>query len=195
MPNPFEAAHLGSGFPIPPLHMPTVPLLDFSKIEASGRSDPTLNSLVAHNPNQPHFVDPYKLYLGLHQAQLPLPQQGVSYKNQAVLQACTTKPSSSKETRDHENDLPGRRTYGRIYLLSAILLKLYNKVEFLDEEMRENQVEFGVHDSHGHSRWLRPVSSMSFAQGGPLAEALRPLSVAGGRGVGSNSSSPYDSIR
>ncbi|KAL2558788.1 growth-regulating factor 4-like [Forsythia ovata] len=61
----------------------------------------------------------------------------------------------------------------------------------LDEEMRKNQVECGVDDSDVHSRLLSPVSWMPFAQGGPLGEALRPGSVAGG---GSNPASPYDSI-
>ncbi|CAA3005022.1 growth-regulating factor 7-like [Olea europaea subsp. europaea] len=80
--------------------------------------------------------------------------------------------------------------------LSACSLDLSMPVaagNVLDEEMRKNQVDCGVDDSDGHSRLLSPVSWTRFAQGGPLAEALRPGSVAGGGG-GSNPASPYDSI-
>ncbi|CAA2979983.1 growth-regulating factor 7-like [Olea europaea subsp. europaea] len=78
--------------------------------------------------------------------------------------------------------------HGNLSTCSLDLSMVMGAGNVLDEEMRENQEEFGVEDS----RLLRPVSWMSFAQGGPLAEALRPGSVAGGGG--SIPGSPYDSI-
>lgn len=101
--------------------------------------------------------------------------------------------NSSNENGNFESSLSSERV--NLSTCSLDLSMAMGAENVLDEEMRKNQVEFGVDDSHGHSRWLRPVSSTSFAQGGPLAEALRPVSVAGGGvGVGSNPGSPYDSI-
>ncbi|KAL0383692.1 UNVERIFIED_CONTAM: Transcription factor PIF1 [Sesamum calycinum] len=72
MPNPAVAAQMGPRFPMPAFHVQHDP----SRIQAHNQSGPTLNSLVAHNPNQPripNFVDPYQQFIGFHQA-LPLPQ-------------------------------------------------------------------------------------------------------------------------
>ncbi|KAL0410849.1 UNVERIFIED_CONTAM: DAR GTPase 2, mitochondrial [Sesamum latifolium] len=72
MPNPAVAAQMGPRFPMPAFHLQHDP----SRIQAHNQSDPMLNSLVAHNPNQPrmpNFVDPYQHFIGFHQA-LPLPQ-------------------------------------------------------------------------------------------------------------------------
>ncbi|KAI3461019.1 hypothetical protein Pfo_017682 [Paulownia fortunei] len=93
MPNPAAAAHMGPRFPMPAFHMPPVPVPDPSRIQASNQTDPVPNS-VSHYQNQPrmpNFVDPYQQFLGLHQAQLPLPQ------NQVVAQPGANKPSNSKE--------------------------------------------------------------------------------------------------
>ncbi|KAI3449857.1 hypothetical protein Pfo_006522 [Paulownia fortunei] len=103
MPNPAAAAHMGPRFPMPAFHPTQFHVLDTSRIQASNQNDP--NSLVGHNPNQPrvqNFVDPYQQFLGLHQAQLPLPQ------NQAGVQL-TTKPSTSKEVGNPENKQSGRK--------------------------------------------------------------------------------------
>lgn len=56
LPNSVAAAYLGLRFPIPPLHIPAVTLPNPSRIQASDHGDPTLNSVVADNPNQKHFV-------------------------------------------------------------------------------------------------------------------------------------------
>ncbi|KAL0435514.1 UNVERIFIED_CONTAM: Transcription factor PIF1 [Sesamum radiatum] len=72
MPNPVVAAQMSPRFPMPAFHLQHDP----SRIQAHNQSDPTLNSLVAHNPNQPrmpNFVDPYQQFIGFHQA-FPLPQ-------------------------------------------------------------------------------------------------------------------------
>ncbi|KAL0459326.1 UNVERIFIED_CONTAM: Transcription factor PIF1 [Sesamum latifolium] len=72
MPNPAVAAQMGPRFPMPAFHLQHDP----SRIQAHNQSDPPLNSLVAHNPNQPrmpNFVDRYQQFIGFHQA-LPLPQ-------------------------------------------------------------------------------------------------------------------------
>ncbi|KAL0418585.1 UNVERIFIED_CONTAM: Transcription factor PIF1, partial [Sesamum radiatum] len=77
MPNPAAVAHMGPRFPMPPFHMQPVPVPDPSRIQASNPTDPMLNSVAPHNPNQPrmpNFIDPYQQFLGLHQAQLPLSQ-------------------------------------------------------------------------------------------------------------------------
>ncbi|CAA2971926.1 Hypothetical predicted protein [Olea europaea subsp. europaea] len=89
MPNSVAAAYLGLRFPIPPHHIPAVTLPNPSKIQASDHGDPTLNSIVAHNPNQIHFVDLYMQYLGLHQAQLPLPRP--SLISHSLIQASVVK--------------------------------------------------------------------------------------------------------
>ncbi|KAK4418468.1 Transcription factor PIF1 [Sesamum alatum] len=105
MPNPAVAAHMGPQFPMPAFHLQHDP----SRIQASNQSDPTLNSLVAHNPNQPrmpNFVDPYQQFLGFHQA-LPLPQAS-SIPNQAVAQHNAGKPSSSEGVGNPENKQSGR---------------------------------------------------------------------------------------
>ncbi|PHU07195.1 Transcription factor PIF1 [Capsicum chinense] len=68
------AAQMGPRFPMPPFHLPPVPV---DPLQASSQPDPTLNPLVAHNPNQPrlpNFNDPYQQFFGLHQAQVALPQ-------------------------------------------------------------------------------------------------------------------------
>lgn len=88
------AAHMGAGFHIPTFHLsPVLPVPDSSRIQA----DPTLNSFVSLDPNQPrmpNFVYPYQQFsAGLQQAsQLPLPQ------NQAAAQRII-----SKETGNVEN--------------------------------------------------------------------------------------------
>ncbi|KAL2550833.1 Growth-regulating factor 2 [Forsythia ovata] len=65
----------------------------------------------------------------------------------------------------------------------------------LDEQMKKIATGSGVRDYNDHkqedSSWRGPVSSVPFAQGGPLAEALQPGS-ASLRGL--NSASPYYSI-
>ncbi|KAL2488105.1 Transcription factor PIF1 [Forsythia ovata] len=108
MPNPAAAAaaqaHMGQRFPMPPFHMSPVPVPEPSRIQVSNQTDPTLNPLVTNNPNQPqipNFVDPYQQYLGLHQAQFPLPQ------NQAAVLPSTNKPSSSKKIGNTENRQSG----------------------------------------------------------------------------------------
>ncbi|KAL2470627.1 Transcription factor PIF1 [Abeliophyllum distichum] len=105
MPNPAAAAaHMGPRFPMPPFHMPPVPVPEPSRIQVSNQTDPMLNPLVTNNPNQPqipNFVDPYQQYLGLHQAQFPLPQ------NQAAVLPSTNNPSSSKEIGNTENHQSG----------------------------------------------------------------------------------------
>lgn len=77
MPNPAVAANMGPRFPVPAFHMQPVPVPETSRIQAPNQLDPMLNSLVAPNPNQPripNFVDPYQQFIGIHQAQIPLPQ-------------------------------------------------------------------------------------------------------------------------
>lgn len=67
--------------------------------------------------------------------------------------------------------------------------------DILDEQMEKIETGSGIGDfddhKHEDSSWLDPISSMRFAQGGPLAEALLPRSTTL---KGSNSASPYYSI-
>ncbi|KAK4407306.1 Transcription factor PIF1 [Sesamum angolense] len=82
MPNPAVAAQMGPRFPMPAFHVQHDP----SRIQAHNQSGPTLNSLVAHNPNQPripNFVDPYQQFI--------------------VAQHNAGKPSSSKEVGNPGN--------------------------------------------------------------------------------------------
>ncbi|PSR94930.1 Transcription factor like [Actinidia chinensis var. chinensis] len=98
------AAHMGPPFPMQAFHMSPVPLPDPSRPQATGQSDLMLNSMGIQNPNQPrmpNFADPYQQYLGLHQMQLPLPQ------NQAMMQPSTSKPSSSRDVETRENPQSG----------------------------------------------------------------------------------------
>lgn len=95
------AAQMGPRFPMPPFHLPPVPV---DPLQASSQPDPTLNPLVAHNPNQPrlpNFNDPYQQFFGLHQAQVALPQ------NQAVEQPSNNKFSGSKEVGNPGNHQSG----------------------------------------------------------------------------------------
>ncbi|XP_055813063.1 transcription factor PIF1-like [Solanum dulcamara] len=94
MQNAAAAAQMGPRFPIPPFHLPPVPVPHPSRMQASGQPDPILNPLVAHNSNQPrlpNFNDPYQQIFGLQQAQVALPQ------NQPVEQPSNNKSGSSKE--------------------------------------------------------------------------------------------------
>ncbi|XP_027163807.1 transcription factor PIF1 [Coffea eugenioides] len=102
MPSPAVAANMGPRFPMPAFHMQPVPVPDSSRIQASNQLDPMLNSLVTPNPNQPrvpNFADPYQQFIGLHQAQIPLPQ------NQVVVQP--SKPNSSREVGNLDNHQSG----------------------------------------------------------------------------------------
>lgn len=94
LPNPAAAAaHMGACFPMPAFHMPPVSVPDPSRIQASNQTDPTTNSAVSHNPNQPqmqNFNESYQQFLSPRQAPAPLPQ------NQTVVQ------SSSKQ---HSKDI------------------------------------------------------------------------------------------
>ncbi|KAM7527371.1 hypothetical protein LguiB_030781 [Lonicera macranthoides] len=105
MQNPSAAvAHMAPRFPMPPFHMQLAPGPDPSRIQPSNQTDPMPNSLVSQNPNYPrisNFTNPYQQYAGLHQAQVPLPQ------NQAVVQSNTTKPSISREVGNSENHQSG----------------------------------------------------------------------------------------
>ncbi|KAK4482376.1 hypothetical protein RD792_009530 [Penstemon davidsonii] len=86
IPNP-AAAHMGSRFPVPAFHMQPVRLPDPSRVQSYNQTDPMLNSLVANNPNQPrmqNFVDPYQQFIGLHQAQIPLPQASLIPNHQII---------------------------------------------------------------------------------------------------------------
>ncbi|KAJ8534607.1 hypothetical protein K7X08_016335 [Anisodus acutangulus] len=97
MQNAAAAAQMGPRFPMPPFHLPPVPVPDPSRMQASSQPDPMLNPLVAHNSNQPrlpNFNDPYQQFFGLHQAQVTLPQ------NQSVEQPSNNKSGSSKEVRN-----------------------------------------------------------------------------------------------
>lgn len=81
MQNAAAAAQIGPRFPIPPFHLPTVPVPDPSRMQASSQPDPMLNPLVAHNSNQPrlsNFNDPYQQFFGLQQVQVALPQASPS---------------------------------------------------------------------------------------------------------------------
>lgn len=81
MQNAAAAAQIGPRFPIPPFHLPPVPVPDPSRMQASSQPDPMLNPLVAHNSNQPrlsNFNDPYQHFFGLQQVQVALPQASPS---------------------------------------------------------------------------------------------------------------------
>lgn len=81
MQNAAAAAQMGPRFPIPPFHLPPVPVPHPSRMQASSQPDPILNPLVAHNSNQPrlpNFNDPYQQIFGLRQAQVALPQASPS---------------------------------------------------------------------------------------------------------------------
>lgn len=77
MPNATAAAQISPRFPMPPsFPMPLVPMPDPSRVQTSNQSDPMLNPLITHNPNQqqiPNFADPYQQLFGLYQAQVTLP--------------------------------------------------------------------------------------------------------------------------
>ncbi|XP_075507137.1 transcription factor PIF1-like [Primulina tabacum] len=93
LPNP-AAAHMSACFPMPAFHLPPVSVTDPSRIQASNQTDPTSNSAVSHNPNQPqmqNFNEPYQQFLGPRQAQPPLPQ------NQTVVQSISKQPSNRKD--------------------------------------------------------------------------------------------------
>ncbi|KAK6143981.1 hypothetical protein DH2020_020801 [Rehmannia glutinosa] len=102
MPNPAAAAHMGTRFPMPAaFHMPQVPVPDPSRIQSSNHTDQMPNfSHYQQHPRMPNFVDPYQQFLGMHQAQLPLPQASL---NQAVVQPGPNKPSTSKELSNPDN--------------------------------------------------------------------------------------------
>ncbi|KZV16912.1 hypothetical protein F511_36740, partial [Dorcoceras hygrometricum] len=77
LPNPAAAAHMSACFPMPAFHLPPVPVTDPSRVQASNQTDPTSNSAVGHNPNQPQMPsvnEPNQQFLGPHQAQ-PAVQQ------------------------------------------------------------------------------------------------------------------------
>ncbi|CAI9107490.1 OLC1v1006850C1 [Oldenlandia corymbosa var. corymbosa] len=101
---PYPSLIPPSGMPnpavVPAFHMRPVAVPGSSRVQAPNQLDPMLNSLVAQNPNQPrmpNFADPYQQFIGLHQAQVSLPQ------NQVVVQP--NKPSSSRGAGDPENHL------------------------------------------------------------------------------------------
>ncbi|KAF8392071.1 hypothetical protein HHK36_022412 [Tetracentron sinense] len=99
MPTPASAAHLGPRVPMPALHVPPIPATDLSRIQETNQSDPALNAIGRPSPNQPqipNFADPYQHYHGLHQMQVPPPQ------NQAMAQ-----PSTSKGVGTLENHQSG----------------------------------------------------------------------------------------
>nr|WAK86093.1 transcription factor bHLH47 [Nothapodytes nimmoniana] len=101
LPTPSTAAHLGKRFPIPAFHMP---LYDPSRTQAASQTDAMVNSLAPQNssqPQMPNFADPYQQYLGLHQMQVPSPQ------NQVSLQPSTSKPSISREVGNPDNHQTG----------------------------------------------------------------------------------------
>ncbi|CAN4115795.1 unnamed protein product [Withania somnifera] len=104
MQNAVAAAQMAPRFPIPPYHLPPVPVPDPSRMQASSQPDVMLNPLVTHNPNQPrlpNFYDPYQQFFGLQQAQVTLPQ------NQAVEQPSNNKSGSSKEVGNPGNHQSG----------------------------------------------------------------------------------------
>ncbi|CAN4091611.1 unnamed protein product [Withania somnifera] len=102
--NAAAAAQMGPRFPIPPFHLPPVPVPAQSRMQASSQPDVMLNPLVAHNPNQPrllNFNDPYQQFFSLQQAQVTLPQ------NQEVEQPSNNKSGSSKEVGNPGNHQSG----------------------------------------------------------------------------------------
>ncbi|PWA82746.1 Basic helix-loop-helix leucine zipper transcription factor [Artemisia annua] len=104
MPNPAAsaaaaAAQLGQRFPVPGFNMSPVAVAG----QAANMSAPMMSSFPLQNQNQPrvpNFADPYQQYLGLHQTQVPLPQ------NQGGIPPTATKPGSSKDATNpdhHQN--------------------------------------------------------------------------------------------
>ncbi|KAI3667966.1 hypothetical protein L6452_43037 [Arctium lappa] len=102
LPNPAAAvaaaaAQLGQRFPVPGFNMsPPVTIMGGpAASQAANLSAPMMSSFPPHNQNQPrapNFADPFQQYLGLHQTQLPHPQ------NQGGMPPiATNKPSSSKD--------------------------------------------------------------------------------------------------
>lgn len=94
LPNP--AAQIGQRFPVPGFNMspPVTVAGGPAASQTVNLSAPMMSSFPQHNQNQPRapsFTDPFQQYLGLHQTQLPLPQ------NQGVMPSIATKPSSSKD--------------------------------------------------------------------------------------------------
>ncbi|KAL2323364.1 hypothetical protein Fmac_027743 [Flemingia macrophylla] len=98
LPAASAAAHLGPRFPMPPFHMPHVPVPDSSRMQPANQSDNNmLNSLGTLDPDQsciPNITDPYQQYLGLQQAQLQLMQ--------AMNQPNDSKPSTSRGQENQE---------------------------------------------------------------------------------------------
>ncbi|GAV63847.1 HLH domain-containing protein [Cephalotus follicularis] len=93
------AAHLGPRFPMPAFHMPPVPAHP-SRLRTTNTPDPPLNSLGKQNLNQPrmpYYADPCQQHLGLHQMQMPLPQ------NQTMALPVAIKPCSSSGTESTHN--------------------------------------------------------------------------------------------
>ncbi|KAI5680014.1 hypothetical protein M9H77_01241 [Catharanthus roseus] len=103
MPIP-PAANMGPIYPVPAYHMQPVPVPDPSRLQAAGQSDPMLSSMIPNIPNQPrmpNYSDPYQQYMGLHQAQMPIPQ------TQVAPQPPSNKPSSSRNVANPENQDTG----------------------------------------------------------------------------------------
>ncbi|XP_027363897.1 transcription factor PIF1-like [Abrus precatorius] len=101
LPAATAATHLGPRFPMPPFHMPHVPITsDPSRMQAANQSENNnmqLNSLGTLDPDQsriPNFTDPYQQYLGLQQVQLQLMQ--------AMNQPNVSKPSTSRGQENPE---------------------------------------------------------------------------------------------
>ncbi|XP_076934234.1 transcription factor PIF1-like isoform X1 [Bidens hawaiensis] len=97
MPNP---AHVGQRFPVPRFQMAPVPIMGPTNGQtANPPADPMMNSFPMQNTSQPRvpFADPYQQYIGLPQTQMLQPQ------NQTGMPAVTSKPSSSKDTRNPEH--------------------------------------------------------------------------------------------
>ncbi|KAK6937682.1 Myc-type, basic helix-loop-helix (bHLH) domain [Dillenia turbinata] len=98
--TPAAAAHFGPGFPLPPFHMPLVPPPDPSRIQAGNQSESTVINLGSQNPRQPwvpNFADTYQQYIGLHQMQVPQPQ------NEAMAQLGSGQASTSRGVENAEN--------------------------------------------------------------------------------------------
>lgn len=102
MPNP--AVPMAPRYPLPPFHMPQVPVPDPSRAQATNPTDSMPNPTIPQHLNQPrmpNFADPYQQYLAFHHAQQPLPQ------NQAVVQPGVKKPSTSKDVGNTDNHQSG----------------------------------------------------------------------------------------
>lgn len=98
LPNPAAGAQMAPRFPMPAYHMPAVH--DPSRMQALNTVDP-LNPIAGHNPH-PNLTNPYQQYLAPQQGQVLMPQQ-----YQAAVQPNNSKPSSSRDDRNPENDQPG----------------------------------------------------------------------------------------